>query len=85
MQGQIVAQTWASPAQHMDETGLRENGQNGYVWVQATDGPDATRVFSDERSRAGTVARALRGTYDGALVTDFYAVYDTCATTRQRC
>ncbi len=31
------------------------------------------------------MARALLGTYDGALITDFYAVYDTCATTRQRC
>ena len=34
----IGAQTRASPAQHMDETGWRQDGQNGYLWVQATDG-----------------------------------------------
>jgi hypothetical protein len=35
-------QTRRSPVQHMDETGWRQDGQNGYPWVQATDGPAAT-------------------------------------------
>jgi len=82
---EIEAQTRASPVQHMDETGMRENGQNGYVWTQATDGPTATRVFTYHRSRSGQVARDLVGAYDGVLTTDFYAAYDTCGLTRQRC
>jgi len=81
----IEAQTRASPVQHVDETGMRENGQNGYVWTQATDGPDATRVFTYNRSRAGQVARDLVGDYEGVLTTDFYAAYDRCGLTRQRC
>jgi transposase len=82
---EIEAQTRASPVQHMDETGMRENGQNGYVWTQATDGPTATRVFTYHRSRSGQVARDLLGAYDGVLTTDFYAAYDTCGLSRQRC
>lgn len=82
---EIARQTRASPVQHMDETGMRENGQNGYVWTQATDGPTPTRVFSYNRSRSGQVARDLLGDYEGVLTTDFYAAYDTCGLTRQRC
>lgn len=82
---EIVAQTRASPVQHMDETGMRENGQNGYVWVQATDGAAPTRVFTYDRSRAGEVARTLLGDYEGVLTTDFYAAYDRCGLQRQRC
>jgi transposase len=85
VRAEIAAQTRASPVQHMDETGMRENGQNGYVWTQATDGPTPTRVFSYNRSRAGQVARDLLGAYDGVLTTDFYAAYDTCGLQRQRC
>jgi len=85
VRAEIEAQTRASPVQHMDETGMRENGQNGYVWTQATDGPTPTRVFSYNRSRSGQVARDLLGDYDGVLTTDFYAAYDTCGLQRQRC
>ncbi len=81
----IVEQTRASLVQHMDETGMRENGQNGYVWTQATAGDQPTRVFTYNRSRAGQVARDLLGDYDGVLTTDFYAAYDTCGLSRQRC
>lgn len=82
---QITDQTRASPVQHMDETGMRENGQNGYVWTQATGGDQPTWVLTYNRSRAGQVARDLLGDYDGVLTTDFYAAYDTCGLTRQRC
>lgn len=85
LRADIVAQTRASPVQHMDETGMRENGQNGYVWVQATEGTHPTRVFTYHRSRAGQVAKDLLGDYDGVLTTDFYAAYDACGLRRQRC
>lgn len=85
VRAQIVDQTRARSVQHMDETGMRANGQNGYVWTQATEGDHPTRVFTYNRSRAGPVARDLVGAYDGVLLTDFYAAYETCGLTRQRC
>jgi transposase len=75
-----------SPARHMDETGWREGGQNGYLWVQATDGPAPTRQYTYDRRRAGAIARDLAGTEDaGVLVTDFYAAYDHLPGAKQRC
>ena len=81
----IVAQSRASPSRHMDETGWREDGQNGYIWVDATDGPTPTRVYTYRKSRAGTVADELVGAYDGVLVTDGYAAYDHLPCSKQRC
>jgi transposase len=80
----IGAQTRASPVQHMDETGWRQDGQNGYLWVQATDGPTATRVYTCHPSRAGQVARDLLGDFAGVLSTDFYAAYDQYPGPKQR-
>ncbi len=83
---QIAQEARGSPARHMDETGWREAGQNGYLWVQATDGPQPTRQYTYQRSRAGSVARALAGDGEGgALVTDFYAAYDRVPGAKQRC
>jgi hypothetical protein len=81
----IVEQARASPAQHMDETGWRQDGENGYLWVQATDGPLATRVYTYNRSRSGEVARELLGGFAGVLSTDFYAAYDRHRGPKQRC
>lgn len=70
----------------MDETSWREEGQNGYLWVQATEGAQATRQYTYDQSRAGSVARALVGAEDaGVLVTDFYAAYDQVPGAKQRC
>jgi transposase len=82
---QIVAQTRASPVLCMDETGWREDGLNGYLWVQATDGPTPTRLYHYERSRSGQVARDLLGDFHGVLSTDFYAAYDWYPGPKQRC
>jgi transposase len=81
----LVAQSRASPSRHMDETGWRENGQNGYLWVEATDGSTPTRIFTYRPSRAGAVADELVGAYEGVLVTDGYAAYDHLPCTKQRC
>jgi transposase len=85
VQGRIAAQTRASPVLHMDETGWRQDGQNGYLWVQATDGPLPTRLYTYDRSRSGQVARELLGDFGGVLSTDFYAAYDQYAGPKQRC
>jgi transposase len=81
----IGAQTRASPAQHMDETGWRQGGQNGYLWVQATAGPAPTRLYTYDRSRSSQVAQALLGDFRGVLSTDFYVAYDRYAGPKQRC
>jgi len=81
----LVAQGRASPSRHMDETGWREDGQNGYLWVDATAGPLPTWVYTYRKSRAGAVADELVGDYDGVLVTDGYAAYDHRACSKQRC
>lgn len=79
------AQAQASPSMHMDETGWREGGQNGYVWTLCTTGPEAVRYYAYDHSRAGAVARHLLGAYRGILVTDFYAAYGQLPTTHQYC
>lgn len=82
---EMIAHSRASPSQHMDETGWREDGQNGYIWAQATPGLLATRVFTYAHSRAGTVADELLGAYEGVVVTDGYAAYDHLLCPKQRC
>ena len=82
---EIRAQTRASPSQHIDETGWREDGQNGYIWAQATAGPTATREFTYVQSRAGAVADRLLDGYEGVVVSDGYAAYDHLLGPKQRC
>jgi transposase len=86
VRSQIARDARGSPARHMDETGWREGGRNGYLWGQATTGPAPTRQYTYDRSRAGAVAQALAGADDaGVLVTDFYAAYDQVPGAKQRC
>jgi len=81
----LEAQARASPSQYVDETGWRENGQNGYLWTQATAGPAPTRLFTYDASRAGAVADRLLEGYTGVVVSDGYAAYDHLALAKQRC
>ncbi len=75
----------ASPVVQADETGWRENGQNGYVWFAGT--PTGERYFEYHHSRAGAVINALLGEdFSGVLGSDFYAAYnDTPGGRHQRC
>jgi len=73
-----------SPIVHGDETGWREGGQNGYIWLFCT--PEGERYYEYDRSRAGAVARRILGcAFKGVLVTDFYAAYNDLACEHQRC
>jgi transposase len=57
----------------MDETGLRQNGVAGYVWLARTQDASLYRV---ELSRGGWVAEQMLGSdYAGVVVSDFYGVY----------
>jgi transposase len=77
----------ASPMVHADETGWRENGQNGYLWSFST--PNLRYFIHGNRSKA--MVDAVLGTADeadaftGTLVTDFYAAYDHYPGPHQRC
>ena len=75
-----------SPVIHGDETGWREDGQNGYVWVLTTPGAQGIRYYEYDRSRGqGVVDRLLKDVRDACLVTDFYAAYNNYAGPQQRC
>lgn len=71
---QIKADILKHPYVHMDETGWREDGDNGYVWSSST--PDGLRAFEFHLSRAGVIAETLLEGFSGTLVTDFYAGYN---------
>jgi hypothetical protein len=71
---------------HGDETGWREDGENGYVWAFATSGPKAARYFEHNRSRSHAVPkRILCPTFRGWLVSDFYSAYNLIPGRHQRC
>lgn len=78
LQGEVDAlkqQARASPILHGDETGWRENGQNGYIWAFSTPGEDAVRYYEYDPSRGQhVVRRILGGQFDGHLVSDFYKI-----------
>lgn len=68
---------------HADETGWREEGVNGYIWNFNT--PE-TRYLTYRKTRAKTVVQEVVGTeFEGVLVSDFYASYNTHLGFHQRC
>jgi transposase len=79
----LLADARASPALHVDETGLRQAGRNGWVWTVCT---PTVRYFEHSPSRAGVVARRLVGAeYTGVTVSDVYTAYDQLDGLHQRC
>jgi transposase len=89
LQGEVDAlkqQARASPILHGDETGWRENGQNGYIWAFSTPGEDAVRSYEYDPSRGQQVVRRiLGGQFKGHLVSDFSCGYNGYAGKHQRC
>lgn len=81
----LQAQAQASPILHADETGWREDGQHGYLWLLTTPGPAPVCYVERDASRAGAVFERLRGSFTGHLVTDFYAAYNVYPGKHQRC
>lgn len=83
---QLKATLRASPVVHADETGWREDGQNGFIWSFSTLGPQALRYYEYHQSRSGTIARrVLGGRFRGHLASDFYSGYNWYAGPHQRC
>lgn len=80
---QMKKQLRVSPVVHGDETGWRENGQNGYVWTFST--PEI-RFFLRLPSRSGKVVIEILGDdFLGCLVSDFFAGYNRMLGLHQRC
>lgn len=71
---------------YADETGGRENGQNGYFWSFSTKN---IHYLMYRRSRGKQVVEEVVGTdsekFQGVLATDFYAAYNTYTGFHQRC
>ena len=83
---QLLAQVRQQPVVHQDETGWRENGQNGWVWATVSEGPEAVRYYEYSPSRSHQVAQRLLGErFRGILVSDFYAAYNLIPGLHQRC
>ena len=72
----------ASPVVHADETGLREDGANGYLWSFST---DRERYVVRGGRNKEVVDDVLGPAFAGVLVTDFYAAYDHYDGPHQRC
>lgn len=71
---------------HGDETGWREDGQNGYIWAFSTPGEKAVRYYEFDRSRSQSVVRRILGDgFKGHLVSDFYVGYNDYECQKQRC
>lgn len=73
-----------SPVKHADETGWRTNGNNGYVWLFAT---ERISLFLFRQTRSGKVPQAVLGNHPlpGVLVVDRYAGYNQAPCPLQYC
>src|SRR5215210_1595694 len=71
-----------SPVLHVDETGWREAGANGYVWTFST---PTQRVFVRGSRERTMLEREVGDAYTGVLVSDFYAAYTTYDGRHQYC
>ena len=71
---------------HGDETGWRENGENGYIWTFSTPGENAIRYYEYDRSRGKAVVRRILGEeFRGHLASDFHGAYNDYGCKKQRC
>ena len=79
----IKGQIRASPAVQADETGWREDGENGYIWCSCT---PRLRYYEYHHSREGAIVKQLIGPdFAGVLGSDFYAGYNSHQGLHQRC
>jgi transposase len=79
----LLREIRASSAVQADETGWREDGENGYIWSVST---PTIRYYEYHHSRAGDVVKQLIGEdFQGVLGSDFYAGYNIHQGLHQRC
>lgn len=69
---EICAHVKSASVVGADETGLRQSGKAGWVWIFRT---PTSSFFEVSPSRGGSVLEASMGRIEGVLVSDFYSVY----------
>lgn len=67
---------------HVDESKIRLEGKEGFVWV-FTNLEEVAYFYTD--TREGEAVQSLLKDFMGALVSDFYAVYDAMDCPQQKC
>lgn len=73
----------SSSSVNADETGFRQDGVNGQVWVFCT---PTIRYFKRDPSRSHAVPESVLGEhYNGVICSDFYAGYNYHLGEHQRC
>ncbi len=80
----LIEQYRQSPVKHADETGWRTDGQNGYVWLFAT---NLISLFLFRKSRSAKIPQMTLGQIPlpGVLVVDRYAGYNKAPCSIQYC
>lgn len=82
----LLQEVQASPVVHGDETGWRENGQNGYVWGFLGVAPQPAYYFVYHHSRASRIPQGILGLhFPGHLISDYYTGYNVIRGAHQRC
>lgn len=79
----LQQQIRGSPMVNADETGLREDGVNGYIWSFST--PDVRFSLRDQSRASKVVTDMLGDEFTGVLVSDFYGAYNAYEGVKQRC
>lgn len=62
----------ASPVVHLDETGWRQRGRNGFIWTAST---PQHRLFLHGTRQKAMVDALVGADYPGVIVSDFYTAY----------
>jgi Transposase IS66 family len=70
------------PLVHADETKVNLGGRAGYVWV-FTNLEEVIYLYS--QSREGGLVQHVLKDFDGVLISDFYAAYDSLKCAQQKC
>lgn len=80
----LIEQYRQSPVKHADETSWRTDGQNGYVWLFAT---EQIGLFLFRKTRSAKVPQMILGEkpLPGVLVVDRYAGYNKTPCPLQYC
>jgi predicted RecB family nuclease len=67
---------------YIDETPLKMKNENGYAWV-LTNNREIVSIYKP--TREGDFLKGLLEDFNGILVSDFYAAYDSIDCTQQKC
>jgi predicted RecB family nuclease len=79
---QLVSKIREGDLVHVDETKVSIKGKTGYVWA-FTNLEWVLYVYSD--TREGDILLEILDGFDGVLVSDFYAAYDSVQCAQQKC